>query len=178
MSHSIRYPGGNYELCVFNREDILDCIDKNITDKDVAISVIEKCEADVADYLRNGKWAGVPYFGSLRIPPQLALARTPEQQELIAEAQAVLDHPKYVIFRQQLAQENDRKIRQERFFKYTMSIAVGRNKPLYRQIVRMKGEAYARVYLYSTNDLEESEIDENDLDYDEQQATDRQSTDD
>ena len=42
MADTYKFPGGGYDVTVFKKQDVLDCIDKNILDKDVALAVIEQ----------------------------------------------------------------------------------------------------------------------------------------
>ena len=34
MADTYKFPGGGYDVTVFKKQDVLDCIDKNILDKD------------------------------------------------------------------------------------------------------------------------------------------------
>ena len=116
------------------KKDILDCIDKNIVDKDIALAIIEQCEIDAANFIKEGRWAGIPFIGSIRVSKHHLMTETPEQQALIKEAQETLDSNKYILFRTELGRENDKHIRQERYYRYIVSIAVSHNKKLYKKL--------------------------------------------
>ena len=40
MADTYKFPGGGYDVTVFKKQDVLDCIDKNILDKDVAYEIV------------------------------------------------------------------------------------------------------------------------------------------
>ena len=68
MADTYKFPGGGYDVTVFKKQDVLDCIDKNILDKDVALAFIEQLEVDAANFLKEGRWTGIPFIGNIRIP--------------------------------------------------------------------------------------------------------------
>ena len=153
MADTYKFPGGGYDVTVFKKQDVLDCIDKNILDKDVALAFIEQLEVDAANFLKEGRWTGIPFIGNIRIPKLRQLEESPEQQALIAEAKKNLDADKYILFRTQLGKENSKHIKQERYYRYITSIAVGKNRHLYKKLCDTKGEVYARLYLYATHNI-------------------------
>jgi hypothetical protein len=152
MAELYTFPGG-YEVNVFKKQDILDCIDKNIVDKEIALAIVEQCELDAANFLREGRWTGIPFIGNIRVPKIKAMEATTEQQAIIEGARETLDTSKYVLFRRQLSYENSRHIKQERYYKYITSIAVTRNKKLYKKLCNEKGEYYARIFLYASKSI-------------------------
>ena len=152
MAETYKFPGG-YDVAIFKKQDIIDCIDKNIVDKEVALAIIEQCELDASNFLREGRWTGIPFIGNIRIPKGRVMESTVEQQELIQGARENLELDKYVLFRKQLGQENARHIRLERYYRYITSIAVCRNRQLYRKLCDEKGEYYARIFLYASKSV-------------------------
>ena len=94
MADIYKFPSGGYEVTVCKKQDILDCIDKNIIDKEVALAIVERCEIDAANFLKEGRWTGIPFIGNIRIPKLKQLEESPEQQALIAEAKANLEYNK------------------------------------------------------------------------------------
>lgn len=152
MAETYKFPGG-YDVTVLKKQDILDCIDKNIIDKEVALAIVEQCELDAACYLRQGRWTGIPFIGNIRIPKTRLMEESPEQQALIEEAKENLESNKYILFRRQLGEENSKHIKQERYYRYIVSIAVNRNKRLYNKLCDEKGEYYARIFLYATKNI-------------------------
>lgn len=152
MAETYKFPGG-YDVVVYKKQDIIDCIDKNIIDKDIALAIVEQCEVDAANFIRQGRWAGIPFIGNIRVPKNKLMESTPEQQALIQEAKENLEGHKYILFRKQLGEENVKHLKQERYYKYIVSIAVNRNRKFYRKLCDEKGEFYARIYLYSINNV-------------------------
>ena len=53
---------------MFKKQDILDCIDNNILDKEIALTLIEQLEIDAANFLKEGRWTGIHFIGNIRIP--------------------------------------------------------------------------------------------------------------
>ena len=86
MADTFKFPNGGFDVKICRRKDIIDCIDENIIDKDVALAVIDKCEFDAANFLQQGRWTGIPFIGNIRIPKSKLLEESPEQQALIQEA--------------------------------------------------------------------------------------------
>ena len=150
MADTYKFPGGGYDVTVFKKQDVLDCIDKNILDKDVALAFIEQLEVDAANFLKEGRWTGIPFIGNIRIHKLRQLEESPEQQALIAEAKENLDADKYILFRTQLGKENSKHIKQERYYRYITSIAISHNRRLYKKLCEEKGEYFARIYLYAS----------------------------
>ena len=153
MADTYKFPGGGYDVTVFKKQDVLDCIDKNILDKDVALAFIEQLEVDAANFLKEGRWTGIPFIGNIRIPKLRQLEESPEQQALIAEAKENLDADKYILFRTQLGKENSKHIKQERYYRYITSIAISHNRRLYKKLCKEKGEYFARIYLYASYNI-------------------------
>lgn len=150
MSDTFKFPNGGYEVTVHRKQDIIDCIDANIVDKEIALAIVEQCEIDAVNFIKEGKWTGLPFIGNLRIPKAKALELTSEQQLLIEEAKELIDPNQYILFRRQLSADNHKRAKYERYYRYMTSIAVNRNKKLYKKLCKEKGECYARIYLYGT----------------------------
>ena len=153
MADTYKFPGGGYDVTVFKKQDVLDCIDKNILDKDVALAFIEQLEVDAANFLKEGRWTGIPFIGNIRIHKLRQLEESPEQQALIAEAKENLDADKYILFRTQLGKENSKHIKQERYYRYITSIAISHNRRLYKKLCEEKDEYFARIYLYASYNI-------------------------
>ena len=153
MADTYKFPGGGYDVTVFKKQDVLDCINKNILDKEIALAFIEQLEVDAANFLKEGRWTGIPFIGNIRIPKLRQLEESPEQQALIAEAKENLDADKYILFRTQLGKENSKHIKQERYYRYITSIAISHNRRLYKKLCEEKGEYFARIYLYASYNI-------------------------
>lgn len=153
MADTVRFPNKGYDVTICRRQDILDCIDKNIVDKDLVLSVIEHCEFQAANFLREGKWTGIPFIGNIRTPKSITMLQSDEQQALIKEAKEKLDRERYFIFKKALTKENMERISQERYYKYITSIAVKKNRKLFNKLCKTKGEAYARLRFYTSYEV-------------------------
>ena len=153
MADTFKFPNGGYDVTICRKQDILDCIDKNITDKDVAMAIVEHCEFQAASFIREGRWTGIPFIGNIRISKTKQLLKSDEQQALIAEAKENIDKDKYILFRKRLNKENVKRISQDRYYRYITSIAVNNNKKLFRKLCDTKGEVYARLFLYCSHEV-------------------------
>lgn len=153
MADTFKFPNGGYDVIVCRKKDILDCIDKNIIDKDVALAIVDNCEFNAASFIREGRWTGIPFIGNIRIPKTVQMLKSDEQKALINEAKETLDKEQYIMFRRKLNKENTKQIKQDRYYRYITSIAVAKNRNLFRKLCETKGEVFARLYLYSCSEV-------------------------
>ena len=109
------FPNG-YDVRVVRKQDILDCIDDNIIDKDIALELVSQCEIDAAKYLSDGKWTGLPYLGNVKIREGRTILEN--NKELREDAKNILDEEKYVLFRKRLVIENKEKLKHNRYVNY------------------------------------------------------------
>lgn len=147
-----KFPDG-YDVKVVRKEEILECIAKNITDPEVVMAVIKNCEIDAANYLREGRWAGIPYIGNIRIPKGKQKLKSTETQALIKEAKENLDSHKYILFRKNLGKHIGEQVKANRYFNYVVSKMVTKHTKYFRHLCDVKGELFAKVLLYTMNDL-------------------------
>lgn len=147
MADICKFPGG-YDVKVVKKQDIIKCIDDNIVDKAVAMAIIDQCEIDIANFIKQGKWTGIPFMGNIRIPEVRKLFHSEEQQELLKEASENLDKEKYVLFRRQLSAENAKKVKNQRYFNYITSIQANKHRKEYRKLCDEKGEHYAKLKMF------------------------------
>jgi hypothetical protein len=152
MADTFKFPGG-YNVTVFKKQDILDCIDRNIIDKEIALAIVEQCEIDASRFISEGRWTSIPFIGSIRPSKLKQLESSPEQQAIIEAAKESLDEDKYVLFRKQLAIENSIQIKHERYYNYIVSLASSRNKSLYKKLCAKYGEKYTRIYMYASYNI-------------------------
>lgn len=153
MSDTYKFPNNGYEVTVCKKQDIIDCINANIIDKDIAFAIVSNLEKQVAKLIQEGFWTGIPFIGNVRIPKGKQLEQTEEQQALISEAKNTLDRTDYLLFRTRLGKENARKIKSDRYYNYIASISANHNKKLYRKLLNEKGESYCTVYFNSIYNL-------------------------
>lgn len=153
MPEEFRFPNG-YNVKVLRKDEILKTIDDNIIDKEIALDIIECCEIDASKFLTEGKWVGIPYLGNIRIPPKIQIAISNKTKEILSEAKALLEEDKYIIFRQNYYKEANKHVKEERYYKYVLSMFVGKNLKFFNRISELKGDKYARVLCYTLSNLE------------------------
>lgn len=152
MADTFKFPNG-FDVTVLKRKDIMDCIDNNIIDKEVAYALIEQCEFQAAEYIKQGRWTGLPFIGNVRVPKAKLMEADPAQQALIDEAKETLDANQYIMFRRQLSSDNYKKVSAERYFNYITSMAVTKNRKLYDKLCKTKGERYAKIFLFCSKHI-------------------------
>lgn len=140
-----RYPKGN-EIRVVRKADILKCIDENIIDKEIALEIVTQCEIDAANYLTNGKWTGIPYMGNIISNISGLVIR--QNAELIDAAKEELTEHELILFRKELVADGNKKVKHTRWVAYIASKMATKNRGLYNKLVREKGAAYAKLYMY------------------------------
>lgn len=154
MKDVYNFPNGGYEVRIVRRSEVLEAIDKNIIDKDIALAIVERCELDCANFLKEGRWANIPYIGNIRIPKAKQLIKSEEQQTLISDAYDNLDTDSYLMFRKQLNQYNAQRARFEKSYNYLLAIMVNRYNKYYNYLKRNKGDYKARITVYTFASLD------------------------
>lgn len=153
MADTFKFPNGGYDVTICRKQDIIDCIEKNITDKEVAMAIVEHCEFQAANFIKEGRWTGLPFIGNVRVPQTIKMMKSEEQRSLLREAKEELSSEQYVLFRKQLNKDNVKRIAHNRYYKYITSIAVNKNRKLFNKLCKTKGEAYARLYFYCSYNI-------------------------
>lgn len=154
MKDVYNFPNGGYEVRIVRRSEVLEAIDKNIIDKDIALAIAERCELDCANFLKEGRWANIPYIGNIRIPKAKQLIKSEEQQTLISDAYDNLNTDSYLMFRKQLNQYNAQRARFEKSYNYLLAIMVNRYNKYYNYLKRNKGDYKARITIYTFASLD------------------------
>ena len=131
MTDTYKFPGGN-DVKVVRKEDIINTINCNIVDKEVALAIVKQCEVDAANFLRKGRWTGIPFIGSIKVPDTVKMSHTPEQRELIQDAIETVSAEQFVMFRRELAYNNEKRVKATRYYNYVyyskQIIKINRNK--------------------------------------------------
>lgn len=153
MKEVFKFPNGGYEVHIVRKKDIIDTIDKNIVDKDIALALIERLEIDCAKHIREGRWANIPYIGNIRVPKAKQLLKSTEQQLLIKDAYDNLDRDSYIMFRKQLNAYNAQKARFETSYSYLLSIMINRYNKCFNYLRKNKSDYYARIVIYTFGSL-------------------------
>lgn len=147
MEDTYKFPGGN-DVKVVRKQDIVNCINENIVDKEIALALVQQCEVDAANFLRQGRWVGIPFIGNIRANQVRKLESSKIQQELISAAYQSATPEQYVLFRRELAYDNDRRIKAQRYYNFVLAKAVSKNKELFKILCKRKGEAFARIHFF------------------------------
>ena len=153
MEETFKFPGSGYDVHVVRKQDVLDCIEDNIIDKEIALEVVKRCEIDAISFLKEGRWAGIPFIGNIRIPKTIAMLNSKPQQDLIKEAASKYTKEEYVLFRRELCANNEKIVRFERTFNYTVSVLMNRHPNYYAKLRANKGLRAAKIMLYSLSKL-------------------------
>ena len=61
MADIFKFPNGGYDITVCRKQDIIDALDANVTDKEVVLAIITQCEVDATNFLKEGRWTGIPH---------------------------------------------------------------------------------------------------------------------
>lgn len=152
MTDTYKFPGGN-DVKVVRKQDVIQTINTNIVDKETALAIIQQLEIDAVTFLRQGRWAGIPFIGSIRASQTHKLEKTKEQQELIDIAFHNSTTEQYVLFRKDLAHDNAKRIKANKYYNYVLSMAVARNRILFKKMVKDKGEPYARLHFFLSRSI-------------------------
>lgn len=152
MEDSYKFPGGA-DVKVVRKQDVIDCINNNIVDKEVALAIIQQCEIDAAAFLRQGRWTGIPFIGSIRVNQVRKLEKSKEQKELIDAAYNTVSTEQYVLFRRALAHDNEKRIKAQRYYNFVLASAVSKNRSLFKKMCRERGEAYTRIHFFLNHSI-------------------------
>jgi hypothetical protein len=153
MPESRKFPPEGYQVTVLRKQDVLKCIDENIIDKEIALEIVRRCEIDATDFLKQGRWAGIPFLGNIRIPKIVQTFLAEDTQQLMAEAKENLDEHKYLLFRRQFATDAVKREDRERYYKYELSKFVGKNLKFFRKLAAKHGEKLARVKCFTLRNM-------------------------
>ena len=147
MQDTYKFPGG-YDVTVVRKQDVVECINDNIVDKEVALAIVQQCEVDAVTFLRQGKWIGIPFIGNIRTNQVKKLEKTKEQQELIDAAYNTVSKEQYVIFRRNLGKDNVKRLKAQRYYNYILASSVSRNRSLFKKMCKERGEAFTRIHFF------------------------------
>lgn len=151
MPDTFRFPNGGYDVNIVRKQDVLDAIDDNIVDKELALAVVKQCEQDAINFITEEKWVSIPFMGNIKMPDAIKIAISEERKELIANAKEELTKEDYILFRRKLVVDTKRQVKTNTYYRYLVSTIATKHRRLYRKLVKTKGEVYTRLYLYTLN---------------------------
>lgn len=149
MPDVFKFPNDGYEVKVVRKEDIINTINENIIDKEVALALVTRCEIDATNFLREGRWAGIPFMGNIRITHTMKALMSEETKSVLEEAKENLDANKFILFRRAYCNDIGKHVKIERYYKYVVSKFVGKNQNFFNIISRRKGDKFARALCYT-----------------------------
>ena len=112
------------------------------------MAIVKQCEIDAANFLRKGRWTGIPFMGSIKVPDVVKMSNSKEQKELIQTAMDTVTNEQFVIFRRDLAHSNEKRVKATRYYNYVLSMAVAKNRELFKKLCKDKGVGYARIHFF------------------------------
>ena len=153
MPESRKFPPEGYQVTVLRKADVLKCIDDNIIDKEIALDIVRRCEIDATNFLKEGRWAGIPFLGNIRIPKIVQNFMSEATQQLMSDAKETLDSEKYLLFRRQYATDAVKQEKYERYYKYELSKFIGKNLQLFRKVSAKRGDKFARMLCFTLRSM-------------------------
>lgn len=152
MAEIFAFPRGGYDVVVNRKEDILDYISDDI-DKELLLTIVRQCEKDASNFLKEGRWTGIPFIGNIRIPKTVQLLNTEESKAILADAKDTLDKAKYELFKKSYTDDIGAQVKQNRYEDYIASKFATKNSKLFKHIVANKGIAYAKFFAVTLSNL-------------------------
>ena len=160
MADTFKFPNGGYDVTVCRKQDIIDCLDKNVIDKEVVLAIITQCEVDATNFLKEGRWTGIPYLGNMRVPLYKQKFEEINGKEILETAKETLDKNRYIVFRKELNANIGANIKQERLYRYMTSCYVTKHRKVYNRLLKDRRaanlkdkDAFARFMCYSFIEL-------------------------
>lgn len=138
-----KFPYSNYDVVLIEKEDIIKTINDNIIDKEVALELVNSLEVKASNYLKDKRWASIPYLGNIRIPEGLKPEIKKEFKDAKQFAYETLSKKDYVAFIKEICHDNKLMIKYKGYFNQILAMAVRRDKRKWNNLCRAKGENYA-----------------------------------
>ena len=147
MQDTYKFPGGK-DVKVVRKEDIINTINTNIVDTEVALAIVRQCEVDAVNFMKKGRLTGIPFMGTIKVPDTIRMSQTKEQKDLILAAMETNTNEQFVMFRRNLAYDNKVKIKARKYYNYVLSLSVAKNRNQFKKMCKERGEAYARIHFF------------------------------
>ena len=147
MQDTYKFPGGK-DVKVVRKEDIINTINTNIVDTEVALAIVRQCEIDAVNFMKKGRLTGIPFMGTIKVPDTIRMSQTKEQKDLILAAMETNTNEQFVMFRRNLAYDNKVKTKARKYYNYVLSLSVAKNRNQFKKMCKERGEAYARIHFF------------------------------
>lgn len=153
MADIIKFPNGGYDVTIIRKQDVLDCIDANIIDKEVALDLIAKLEIDAMSVVNSGMKANIPFLGSIQMKTTRKIYDSADVKESIIDARNTLDKDSYIMFRKKLSKTVAEQASYDKFYQWRANAIVKANPKKFRELAAAKGEHFAKFYLFSLDKM-------------------------
>ena len=147
MQDTYKFPGGK-DVKIVRKEDIINTINTNIVDTEVALAIVKQCEIDAVNFMKKGRLTGIPFMGTIKVPDTIRMSQTKEQKDLILAAMETNTNEQFVMFRRNLVYDNKIKIKARKYYNYVLSLSVAKNRNQFKKMCKERGEAYARIHFF------------------------------
>nr|DAG89502.1 MAG TPA: DNA binding protein [Crassvirales sp.] len=165
---TITFPEG-FDITICTKHDILETLDKNVVDKEIMYDLIKSLECNIAKCIRENRWAGMPFIGSVRPSPVKAMFYEPEVRETLKDAYATMPFPSFIMFKKAMIKDKYLEVVYNRQYKVIAAINARRNYRYYRRLCKTRGDVYARIFMFSCASFvgfDVGRFDEDCIDYD------------
>lgn len=140
-----KFPRG-YDVTIVRKEDVLEAIDDNIIDKEIALDLIKQLELDASNFIKEGRWTSLPFIGTIRYNENKKAII--DNIDVVRQAEKTMSKQEYVMFRKKLVTDNLIENKYLRHYNYLVSMSITDNRKLYNYYVENYGESYARLMMY------------------------------
>ena len=99
-----KFPRG-YDVTIVRKEDVLEAIDDNIIDKEIALDLIKQLELDASNFIKEGRWTSLPFIGTIRYNENKKAII--DNIDVVRQAEKTMSKQEYVMFRKKLVIDNE-----------------------------------------------------------------------
>lgn len=135
-----------YDIVIRKKDDILKTIQRDVTDGEVLNDIISSLERSIANNIINKENTSLPLIGRLDI--NLSKQSLYKNIPILKTAKKVMTENQYLVFKKELARDEQERINHERNVNWLKTRAKNDNIRLYKSLVKIHGENYALLYCY------------------------------
>lgn len=150
MTHSeYQYPNSIQTISVVRKEDILQTIENNIIDKEIAIDIIDQLECDAAKMLVRDYWVGIPYLVNMKYGyATSAYLFNRDFKNAVDTSYKKLSKKEFVVFRKEINNYEVSRRNAERAFKFAVRMYARKYADVYQRLCKIRGVNIANVRIY------------------------------
>jgi hypothetical protein len=160
MSDVFKFPNGGYDVTVCRKKEVIDELNLSTEDKEIMLAIVTQCENDAINFLKEGRWTGIPYLGNMKIPDHRIMFKEIGGSEILEDAKKELDAQRYKAFRKDFNASIKISVNRDRLYRYITSCFVTKHKKIYNRFLRSNKVGkltdkycYARFMCYSLTEL-------------------------